>query len=325
MSRRTAPRGGFTMIELLVVIAIIAILVSLLSVVVIRVRAKAKGAAAAAEMAQITNAVGAFKAKMNVGFIPAGGGGPNGGFRLCSSYLDATNNPLPWAEVIYLKQVFPGMNLGDNGLRIGGAFVSNGIGAAPAGSIPGVELDPNQTLVLFLTGGTATDLQGFSTNRAQPFTATPAGSSEPRIGPFLDFPASKYASTAAAVTALHASANASPLGASLLDPWGSPYAYFAFNPGANGYMGTGFTFRGVTVAPYVDSNNRPLNQKSFQLISAGENGQDDPNGPYGFGPGGFNNVTKQSKWTPQANEYAEGQAGADDLSNFNNGPLIIQN
>ncbi len=304
MTRRTAtPRGGFTMIELLVVILIIAILASLLTVAITRVQAAAKRAAAAAEMAQISNGIGAFKAKMNVGYVPSGGGGANGAFRLCSTYVDGTGAALQWPEVIMLKQIFPAMSLADNGLRVGGTPVGNGV-VTPTGGIPMIELDANQTMVFFLTGGKFLDYQGFSSNRQQPFEAT----ATTRTGPFLDFQSNKYAL-----------AGTPAVLASLLDPWGSPYAYFSFNGAVNGYnLAQTYTFNGTTVQPYVDDKNRPLNPKGFQLISAGENGGDD-SAPKGFGRGG-------NTWVPQQGEYAEGAAGADDLGSFNgNSPLIIRN
>src|SRR5438045_3734638 len=48
---------------------------------------------------------------------------------------------------------------------------------------PEADLDPNQCLTFFLTGGTLTNFQGFSTNKAAPFAA-----GGDRIGPFLDLP-----------------------------------------------------------------------------------------------------------------------------------------
>lgn len=218
---------------------------------------------------------------------------------------------------MYLKQLFPQMNLADNGLRVGGAFVANGVATAPAGSVPLLELDPNQTLVFFLTGGPPTSFQGFSNNRALPFTPAASGN-ENRLGPFLDFPSTRYASGTDAVALLHASdrADTTVLGAaSLMDPWGSPYAYFAFSPGANGYMGTPFVFRGTTVSYYRDASGKAMNQKGFQLISAGENGPDDAP-PYGFGSGG--------SWVSGTGEYADSGAGFDDVSNFHEGQLGVK-
>lgn len=324
MTRHAAPRRGFTLVEILVVIGIIAILAGILVVAIPKVVRSSKNAGTAADIAQIGNAIGTFKSKMNAAYIPSGGGGTKGTFRLCTSYLDNSTPPQPlnWPEVVYLKQVFPQMNLADNGLRVGGAVVANGVATAPTGSVPLLQLDANQTLVFFLTGGPPTGMQGFSTDRTKPFTpVSTANPNESRLGPFLDFPANRYAAGAAAVTARHASDNASQNGdgaASLMDRWGAPYAYFAYNPGTNGYMSTSFEYRGrPAVTAYIDSTSKPFNPKGFQIISAGDNGLDDAL-PYGFGPGG-------SAWTPGGGEYAEDSNGGDDLSNFNGGMLINKN
>src|SRR5688572_21551932 len=160
----TGRQAGFTLIELLVVIAIIGVLIGLLLPAVQNVRTSAKRTAAKNEISQIADAIGAYKTKMNVGFIPSGGivnatTNPNGLFQLRSRYYDAAVTPLPAGgvrkdsfEAIYLKQVFPFLNLDSTGA-------------------PDVDLDANQTLVFFLTGGGPTNFQGFSTNKQQPFTA----------------------------------------------------------------------------------------------------------------------------------------------------------
>ncbi|QDU22050.1 type II secretion system protein [Urbifossiella limnaea] len=307
MIRHAAPRRGFTMIELLVVIAIIAILAGLLVVVIGKVSRTAKTAETAADIGQIASAISTYKSKMNVGYIPSCGAGGTGGglFRLRSLY--AGNEP----EAVYLKQVWPQLP-GCTGVK------------GESTGLPDADLDCNQTLVFFLTGGDVTEFQGFSTNRTNPFTKVAVGSTESRIGPFLTFKANRYA-PGTAVT------GADKRFSSLLDTFGSPFAYFAFNPYVNTYkaphpttgaytVDQGFAFNGTTVMPYI-LNNKYLEPKGFQIISAGDNGKDDQTTPgtFGFGSGG-------TAWTPGAGEYAEGMRGADDIANFNgNGKLITQN
>lgn len=328
MMRHAAPRRGFTLIEILIVIGIIAVLASLLVVTIPKITRSMKNTETITDIAQISNAIGTYKSKMGVGYIPSGGGGTAGSFRLCSSYVDKNGAILNWPEVVYLKQVFPQMNLSDNGLRIGkaGSFVMNDQGGAvPNGvpSVPMLQLDGNQTLVFFLTGGPPTELQGFSTNRTQPFTKL-GNANENRLGPFVDFPLKRYAGGAAAVSSFRASTNASQNedgAASLLDPRGAPYAYFAFSTSTNTYMTTSYVYRGQTVTPYMETATKAYNPKGFQLISPGDNALDDatsPVGLVGFGAGG-------ATWVPGAGEYAEGKGGADDLSNFNGGMLITKN
>ena len=314
MTRHAAPRRGFTLIEVLIVIAIIAIMAGLLVVTIGKVTSTAKTAQTSAEIAQIANAIGAYKSKMQVQYIPSCGAGGTGGglFRLRSLY--AGNEP----EAVYLKSVWPQLP-GCTGIK------------GESTGLPDADLDCNQTLVFFLTGGNVTNFQGFSTNRTNPFTRPAVGSTESRIGPFLNFPANRYAK-GSAVTGARTDVSA------LLDPFGSPFAYFAFNPVVNTYKAPnpttgaytveqGFAFNGTNVTPYI-LNNKYLEPKGFQIISAGENGKDDQTtlqvGPpaiyaAGFGPGG-------AGWTPRTGSYAEGASGADDIANFNgNGKLITQN
>src|SRR5437868_3842900 len=102
MTRRSwAPRrAGFTLVELLVVIGIIVLMVGLLLPAINGAREVAKRTRATAEIRQVETAIGLYKAKFNVTYLPAFGGGPNGTFRLCSCYTDANGNALPWPEVI---------------------------------------------------------------------------------------------------------------------------------------------------------------------------------------------------------------------------------
>ncbi len=306
MIRRAAPRRGFTLVEILVVIGIIAILVSLISVVAVRVQRSAKRTAAAAEIAQISNAIGAYKAKMNVGYIPSGGSAPGTGyFRLRAQYYDAptgaqvsTSSP----EAIYLKSLFPALPT----TTTPPGFSTGAVDA---------DLDANQTLLFFLTGGSdLTDFGGFSTNRQQPFEKLATN----RIGPFITFDAKKYKQNMG-------SPGAATGASSLLDPWGSPYAYFTFYPGRvpftpglqNSYEpNEKLTFNGTSVQAF-SFGGKALNLRGFQLISAGENGTDEVTAPHGFGAGGI--------WTPGQGDYAEEKNGADDVSNFNEGPLVSKN
>jgi len=313
MTRHAAPRRGFTLIELLVVILIIAILVSLTVVVIGKVRVRAKVAATAADMAQIASAIGTYKSKMNVQYIPSCGGGTNGTFRLRRQY--AGNEP----EAVYLKSVWP---------QLPGC---TGIATEFTGITRDSDLDANQTLVFFLTGGDQTNFQGFSTNRTNPFTTPSAGSTESRIGPFLTFPDNRYLPGSNVP-------GADKTRPALLDLFGAPYAYFAFNPMVNTYKfpvhdtksntysytgDQGYVFNGTTVTPYI-VNSKYLEPKGFQIISAGDNGKDETSGSHGFGAGG-------TLWLT-SDQYDEGNFdqkafpnrgnGWDDLANFNGGSVL---
>jgi hypothetical protein len=237
---------------------------------------------AVAEIRQIESAVGLFNAKFMTTYPAASGGGPNGEFRLCSRYADADGNWLDWPEVKYLKEILPLMDRQDNGLRWNGQPVTP--------ESPRL-LDANQSLVFFLTGGPFTKYQGLSKEKQRPL-AVPGQAVETRDGPFLDFPLSRYDADGR-----------------VLDPWGTPLAYFTAVPGS-GYSGS-FTWNGSTVRPYREPGDpdRFMNRKTFQLISAGRNRV--------FGPGG--------NWTPGEGEWAADGPGGGDPSNFNNGPLSRRN
>jgi prepilin-type N-terminal cleavage/methylation domain-containing protein len=303
MTRRIrAPRqAGFTLIELLVVIAIIAILMGLLLPAVQMVRDSARRASTITEIAQVSNAVAAFKTKFNATHLPAfGGATPNNQFRLCSCYVrDTAGSPLldangqQWPEIVYLKSLFPQMNMFDNGLRMQtGQFVGNGVFNPPGASNPTqtpLGLDPNQTLVVFLTGGPYTNYQGFSNHKQQPFTPGVAG--EQRVGPFLELAGDKYDAQG-----------------HLLDPYGIPYAYFSYDATVNNYPNLPWATTQGTVNAY-QGGGKYLNPKGFQIISAGKNQR--------FGPGG-------NTWTPGENAYSPSGPGGDDLTNFNGGPLLAR-
>src|SRR5205814_1017431 len=108
---------------------------------------------------------------------------------------------------------------------------------------PETTLDPNQCLVFFLTGGSVTGRTGFAVDPGKPF-AKPAVKGETRRGPFVEFDPKKYDKDGR-----------------LLDPWGTPYAYFSAVKG-NDYGGK---FQGVT--PYRGAGEpvKYFAPKTFQL------------------------------------------------------------
>jgi prepilin-type N-terminal cleavage/methylation domain-containing protein len=240
-------RAAFTLIELLVVMAIIAIIVSLTMAAVQRVRALGPFTENASRMAQMNDAIGRLKNDLKVPSLSSRVFQTAGGtFHLKRAY--AANEP----ELEFLLQCFPNMDRNNNGL--------------PANV--DARLDRNQFLCFFLTGGVGNNYAGFSNNPRQPFLPPSAG--ELRKGPWYVV-SPKLVETSGGQ-------------ARLIDPYGTPYAYFASLDGKTNNYGTqSFSppaaLGGGTVAPYL-SSGRPVNENGFQIISAGKDKV--------FGPGGTN-------------------------------------
>ena len=305
MTRRypSSRRAGVTLIEILVVIAIIAILIGMLLPALQKVRSTVRRATAQSEMAQVGTAIANFKTKFGVDYIPAFGSAPTTGyFRVRAFYYDPVNPPatLPAnavpstsPEAVYLKRLFPQLPP----LYVGGA-PTNGFTTGLTPVTQEGDLDPNQTLVLFLTGGGLTNYQGFSNNKQAPFTP-PSAAGETRIGPFLNDKATKF------------DANAH-----YLDPWGTPYAYFSVDAG-NTYPNIGWTTTtGDILFPYRDSSTKFLMPKGYQLVSAGADMR--------FGTNTAPPSPSVGVWTPGNGVWLTGKFGGDDLSNFNGTVLAYQ-
>jgi hypothetical protein len=144
-------------------------------------------------------------------------------------------------------------------------------------------LDPNQALVFWLSGGTYCDFRGLSANPKKPFTP-PAGPDESRKR-FMEVTPDAVRDRDTGV-----------IDGRYRDAWGTPLAVFAsddvgkYQPAATCYG----------VAPYYTPYRGWLNAGGCQVVSAGPDRK--------FGPGGL--------WTPGAGEWGGGKPGHDDLANF---------
>jgi general secretion pathway protein G len=289
MRQTQSPCGGrpaFTLIELLIVISIISILLALAAVAVMGAFSQGTQATNKVEIDQLASAVNLCKQDYGVPFLPS------------KIKLSETNNypqrAVPGTDdyntVTFLQQMFPKINLTPG-------FWIDWNGDNTKG--PDITLYADQTLVFFVGGipvppGSATEgCLGFSTDPANP--ATKGGT---RKGPYFDFVASR----------LRRQGNGFYR---YVDQWktNAPFLYLSTYGSENSYhmqltptRVSDATPAGFDVLPYLEgtSPNRFTNPKSFQIISAGNDGQ--------FGPGG--------PWTPGSGaKYATGRP-SDDQANF---------
>jgi prepilin-type N-terminal cleavage/methylation domain-containing protein len=282
LARTRRRKGGFTLIELLVVMAIIAVLAALIAPAIQQVRVKRAQTENLHRMSKIAMALAGLKDSKNalgLAHVPSyavnttvapGAPGAPVGFALKSVYTG--NEP----ELHYLRKAWQNMNSADRPDPLTGD-TSNGYTG------PDVVLDANQVMTLFLTGGVATNFRGFSTNPRKPFTPPdPSITGESRKGPYIEYDAKLFKLDARNGQAW------------LIDPFGIPYAYFAPLRGKSGaYAGQTFTLPAAqftinpmpsgSVSPFLEGG-RYIKEDSFQIISAGNDGQ--------FGPGG--NLPAQS-------------------------------
>jgi prepilin-type N-terminal cleavage/methylation domain-containing protein len=315
---RRLPRAAFTMIELLVVIAILAVMVALLTAAVQRVRVVAKRTQAVADMAQLSNAVSAFKTDYGVTFVPS-----HIVLRERMDYNMAI--PLEVFSLNYLKKVWPQLPLNAQGIWIDW----NGDNINEPGP---VLLEGDQCLVFFLGGipinptigvpwtegipGAGT--QGFGTNPANPSMGL--GGVTKRYFEFQSNRLIKNANPAGTTSGFY----------SYADPFGTPYAFFSSNGTKNGYTSGGggdcpTLMAAFNVAPanapffspYKDSSGAFIQPTGFQIVCAGAKGNakvyTTGDVDIGFGIGGL----LQAGAFPDNGTNADG----DNVTSFFAGPL----
>ncbi len=300
MSRRTGPtpRPGYTLVELLIVVAIIAVLAALTTAAVRKVQVVGKKTTAAHEVNGLATGCTSFKKEF--GYYP-----PNGPFKV-PAVVDNTDQ-----SFVFLNRMFPRWQILVGATQVPAAAAPTGTPINPpitfrGVNVGGVTLDGNQCMLLFLGGPTQ---QGWDTTG--PYA--PAPNANTKKGPYFEF-------TEDRLTAVSNPVNTLPW---FVDPWGSPYAFFA--SGGSGYPASQFplptptgpgSWNGTAVTPFR-SGGRWVNSDGVQVICAGPNGL--------FGPGSIATFTPSvtyQDWVPGQGSYAEVTPGVDDIANFNGGSAL---
>jgi type II secretory pathway pseudopilin PulG len=284
-----------TTIEILVVIAIIAILASLIGGGVILALRKGPEAQTRYDLQQLQVAVEKFKTDFGIY--------PPSSIRLYPSASLYSSSAVDQASLLYINKLWP--NIG-NFTNIAWAGPGHPISAS------GVTLEGDQCLVFFLGGvprdaSGALSSQGFSLNPTNPASLNAASAADMQNRKkYFEFDAGRLFIRPNALNNLFPSYN---------DFFGiansrkQPYLFFSSYGRPNGYntMATGGVIpdaSSLSVVPYVQTKAPATvyyNASTFQLISAGADGQ--------FGPGGV--------WTPaNASTYGSTTKGGDDMTNF---------
>ena len=294
--RSVSPRSAFTLIELLIAIAIIALLAGLLLPAISKVRTFANRTTATSEMTQLAAACTKFQGDW--GFYPP------------SSFTIPTNVNQPGYALLKSKYSRWTPTTDAMGNIIGTSILANA----------GETLCGNQCVVYFLRGparapwqaaATYADFSGWSHDG--PYSPTTTSTSA--MGPYYTFATGRLQllNVPIAGTVFFYTGNL-PFFA---DPFGTPYACFSARKDTGKIDPTQgrFYWGPITTAPGVGpviDNGKPVNEKSMQIICAGENGSDDTLNPnYGFGPG--------IGWVAGTGAYSSSASGGDDFGNFNGG------
>jgi prepilin-type N-terminal cleavage/methylation domain-containing protein len=291
-------RSGFTLVELLVVITIIIILMGLLTPVVMIALGRAKEGRITLEIATLDGAMKAYKEKH--------GSYPPSDF----VNIGTSGSPQNIALANHLAKAFPRCNVTT---EINAILTANPKGTSPA-----------QAITFWLSG--------FCTDVEQPISGIAKGL--PREAPLFEFDRTRLRAIPGAASAVYDAA----------DTPGVPYVYFAaqnynthvaaysgalgtsaspgtpFDTSVWGQGGAGLV-RPYAADPYSPPYSAtvtptPVNPNSFQIISAGLDGD--------FGKGGIDDAgshdpTYVVAYFKQGNFYATGDK--DNLTNFSDRTL----
>jgi general secretion pathway protein G len=323
-------RPGFTLVEMMVVLAIIIVLVSLIAGAVLQFTKVGPQVQAQYEISHLNQAIENFKQKYGVY--------PPSKIFLANTTTDYQNAAAAYTKVgdsasaqvvsnspAFLQRIFPKLDwTGASGT----IDWTGGLG----NQFKGAMLEGDQCLVFFLGGiQTSSGVKsclGFAANAKNPTLM-----SGPRYDPLYEFPSTRLAFPIL-MTQNGNVQRTTPFGNKInpffiyTDPYGTgmPYIYFSSYFSRNGYLNgnplnnecPSLTSPGlnnaqtppwsspVVINPYFEAANpvRFLNPNTFQIITAGADGD--------FGPGGL--------WNP--GQQPVDPFTRDNQSNFNNGGLM---
>jgi prepilin-type N-terminal cleavage/methylation domain-containing protein len=304
MLRRTtaARRAGFSLIELLVAITIISILAGLLLVGISSARRSVRRTQAVNDIGQLAAACQKFK--QDFGFNPP------------TEFVVPNFKDPNDANFQLLQRMFRSLQQPPLGATVSITFNA----ADGVSSWSGRTIRHDQCLIFFLAGPS-----GRGWNPIDP--AVPPEPSSQNVKKYLDLTAMRVTSIATTE-------------ARIVDPWDTPYMYFASDRNGNYPIGPFNAANGDPVSPYRMSGNAtngtgslPVNQGGVQIISAGPPSSTNTDRKPHFGPGS----ARVSAGPPEtfmiwiAGEttasnfvapYGPLDDGADDIANFNRGSAL---
>jgi prepilin-type N-terminal cleavage/methylation domain-containing protein len=336
LSPKSTRRPGFTLVEMLVVLAIVIILMSLIAGAVLQFTRVGPQVQAQYELSHLNQAMESFKQKTGM-YPPSKVFLANCVSDYQAAYLYYSNLRPPdtynmavinnsWAVTAnstnLLQRIFPKLVLpasppptqAQSTFDWTGGQVQSWTGNNPNNRWKGTFLEGDQCLVFFLGGiqvlsqpGNVPTCIGFATDARNPTSLSNAANN---YAPLYEFPSTRLKTVTRNYPAPY---NQNPF-VVFKDPFGAdvPYIYYSSYGTRNGYLPPDCASQVgpsslQTMSPYYEATSPIrvyLNPNTFQIISAGPDGD--------FGPGGY--------WNPGLNPvdpYTK-----DNQSNFNNGGLM---
>jgi|GEM_PF-225001 len=318
-SIRAVTRAGFTLIELIVVILVIGILAAMLLPAINNVRISTRNAQVTVDIKNLEAAIANFKLKYGME--------PPSSFRMHEDGAWDPSNNVDKASVAIIRQMWPEITFTTSSSAITAVPAPGDVNGNGTIETDGYTLNGAECLAFFLGGVCATadasgtpivnqdgtagagsgppkfwSPLGFSANPQKPFSR--GGN---RVGPFLDFVSNRLVNTVSVTTP----DSSLPEYLDPLPNQTAPYWY------TSAYSGRGYDKSGIgganldftpTTTFFTYKNKKTgvvYNQKTYQIISPGFDGEIGVGGSYSSGTP-----------LPDAQKYDR-----DNITNFSSGPL----